>query len=168
MRWFKCLVLCVGHIMVHLSLAFIPVSDETLKYALEHEFLKWIGISISTGFISMSLAAYLVALPITECLKRNRNSAHCVIMVVAMLYFANLSIMLWAMQHMLIQSTVIQCYTVSGQIGLVFGLLVLYDNMKGENVKDLYERVLEELDDELEMTSNKVGIEDNDLQRERV
>ena len=40
--------------------------------------------------------------------------------------------------------------------------------MRGESTKDLYERVLDELDDELElgeMGSNKIGIEDSDIQR---
>jgi len=40
--------------------------------------------------------------------------------------------------------------------------------MKGESTKDLYERVLDELDDELElgtMCSNTIGVPDDDVQR---
>tara|TARA_B110001452_G_C14899045_1_gene314223 strand:- start:334 stop:459 length:126 start_codon:yes stop_codon:yes gene_type:complete len=41
--------------------------------------------------------------------------------------------------------------------------------MRGESTKDLYERVLDELDDELELgtVDNKIGIEDTDVQRLR-
>ena len=37
--------------------------------------------------------------------------------------------------------------------------------MRGESVKDLYERCLDELDDEFELGSNRVGLRDDDVQR---
>ena len=161
------MVLCVGHIMVNLSLAFIPVSDKTLKEE-QHHFLKWFCISLGSCLLTVVFGAYVVVLPIFKCLKINKVLAHLVIVFVSILYFNALSVMLWALQHILVQATIMQCYGVSGQIGLVFGLLVLYDNMRGESTKDLYERVLNELDDELElgeMCSNKIGIDDSDVHR---
>jgi len=124
MRWFKCLVLCVGHILVNLSLAFIPVSDETLKEE-QHHFLKWFSISLGSALLTVVFGAYVVVLPIFKCLKINKLRAHLVIVFVSILYFVNLSVMLWGLQHFLVQATIMQCYAVSGQIGLVFGLLVL-------------------------------------------
>lgn len=153
--------------MIMISLAFITVSDKVLEEE-KNSFLKWFGIVLGTGIATMATGGYLIALPIFTCLKKNKLRAHFMILFVAMIYFINLSLMLWALQHMLVQATVMQCYAVSGQIGLVFGLLVLYDNMRGESTKDLYERVLDELDDELElgtMGSSTIGIEDDDVQR---
>jgi len=43
-----------------------------------------------------------------------------------------------------------------------------YDKMRGASTKELYERVLDELDDELELANNTVGIIDDDVQRDRV
>jgi len=39
--------------------------------------------------------------------------------------------------------------------------------MRGASTKELYERVLDELDEELEMTNNVIGFQDNDIQRDR-
>lgn len=168
MRWFKCLILCVGHLIVHLSLAFIQVSDETMKEESKN-FLKWFAIIMGSGCLSIGFFSYLLVLPVMTCLKKSKLKTHFMVLFVTSCYFANLSVMLWGLQHVLIQSTVNQCYAVSGHIGLVFGLLVLYDNMKGESTKELYERVLDELDDELELgtVSNKIGIDDDDVQRVR-
>jgi len=124
MRWFKCLVLCLGHILVNLSLAIITVSDEALKEEKDH-FFKWFGICIGTFSGSAILASYLIALPIFSCLKKNKVRVHFAILFIAFFYFVNFSVFLWALQHMVIQTTAMQCYAVSGQIGLVFGLLVL-------------------------------------------
>jgi hypothetical protein len=153
------------------SLAFITVSDKTLKNEKKH-FLKWFGIIMGTGIATMISGAYLIAIPVASCMKKRKTLTHLMIGLTAIVYFICLSIMLWGLQHIVIHATAVQCYSMSGQIGLVFGLLVLYDSMKGENVAELYERVLTELDDELEMddfghdrTSNKVGIDDTDLQR---
>ena len=166
MRWFKCLLLGLGHMLVNLSLAFITVPDDTVHKESKH-FFKWFGIVIGTMVGTVLAGGYLIALPIFPCLKKSKNRAHVMILFVAILYFINLSLMLWALQHILVQSTVIQCYSMSGQIGLVFGLLVLYDNMRGESTKDLYERCMTELDDELELgETNKIGIDDDDLQRD--
>ena len=78
--------------------------------------------------------------------------------------------MLWGLQHIVVHATALACYSMSGQIGLVFGILIIYDNMRGESTKDLYERVLDELDDEMDEFGhdNKVGLDDVDIQRDNV
>mgnify|MGYP003646628464 CR=1 FL=1 len=124
MRWFKCLILCLGHLLVMISLAFVTVTDEELKTA-KHNFLKWFLIAVGNAFLTLMFGSYVIALPLLTCLKKNKMRAHLMIVFVAIFYFTALSIMLWALQHIFIQSTVIQCYAISGQIGLVFGLFVL-------------------------------------------
>jgi len=124
MRWFKCLVLCVGHLLVMLSLAFITVSDEVLENEKKH-FLKWFGMIMGTGLATIICGSYLIALPILTCIKKSKIRVHFFIVFTSICYFINLSLLLWALQHMLTQATIMQCYVVSGQIGLVFGLLVL-------------------------------------------
>ena len=164
MRWFKCLLLCCGHILLNLSLAFVTFGGEQSENN-NRIFWKWFSIAIVTAITTVVFGAYLIALPIFNCLKKSKFRAYLVSVVVFLLYIFSLGIFLWALQHLLKKRTVEQCYYLSGQIGLVFGLLLLYDNMKGESTADLYERVLDELDDELEFGNNKVGIEDDDVQR---
>jgi len=125
MRWFKCLVLCVGHIFVNISLAFIVVSDESLENSRNHHVMWWIFVTLGSSIGVVTFATYLIMLPILQCLKNNKIRAHVVILCVSMLYFISFSGMLYGMQHMFVQTTIMQCYAVSGQIGLVFGLLVL-------------------------------------------
>jgi len=125
MRWFKCLVLCVGHIFVNISLAFIVVSDESLQYSINHHFLWWIFVTLGSAIGVIIFASYIIAMPVLKCLKNNLGCAHVIIVLISVLYFISFSGMLYGMQHMLVQTTIMQCYAVSGQIGLVFGLLVL-------------------------------------------
>ena len=125
MRWVKCLLLCLGHILVNLSLVFVTVSDEALRVERNYHFFKWVGLVLATATITLITGAYLIALPVLKCLKQSKLRSYTVLSVVSIFYFISLSVMLWALQHLLIQPTVMQCYAVSGQIGLVFGLLVL-------------------------------------------
>ena len=168
MRWAKCLVLSVGHILTMLSMAVITVSEDTIKNERDH-FLKWFGIIMGTGACFLCSGAYLIAMPIASCMKKRKTLTYIMIVITSIVYFASLSVMLWALQRIVVHTTALACYTMSGQIGLVFGILIIYDNMRGESTKDLYERVLDELDDEMdEFGDNRVGITDVDLQRDTV
>jgi len=125
MRWFKCLILFVGHILVQLSLVFITLSDEEQIKEEQKHFFKWFGVILGTGTLSVAFFTYLLVIPFFSCSKKSKLRSHLLIVFVSFIYFISLSVMLWGLQHVLIRSTVLQCYAVSGQIGLVFGLLVL-------------------------------------------
>ena len=164
MRSFKCLGLSLGHIIVGLSLAFVDVSDQTLQNEQQH-FLKWFGMTMATGFAATVCVAYIVAMPLTQFLKIKPFRAYLVAAFMSLVYFVFLGVFLWSLQHVLIQPTVVQTYSVCAQIGLIFGMLVLYDSMRGQSTKELYERVMDELDEELEMGTLTVGEPDTDVQR---
>jgi len=63
--------------------------------------------------------------------------------------------------------TVSECFSAFCEVKQLNYFSNRYDKMRGASTKELYERVLDELDDELELV-NKVGFDDDDLQRDRV
>jgi len=171
MRWAKCLVLSVGHILITLSMVFITVSEQTMKNDRQHHFMKWFGIILGTGSLAVISGAYLIAMPVTLCMRKRKILTYLTIVITSIVYFICLSFMLWGLQHIVVHATALACYSMSGQIGLVFGILILYDSMRGESTKDLYERVLTELDEEMDEfghDTTRCGVTDTDIQRDNV
>jgi len=153
-----------------LSMAFITVSEKTMVDDRKHHFWKWFGIIIGTGALTIAAGSYLVAMPVTSCMKKRKTLTHLTIMLTATVYFICMSFMLWGLQHVVVHTTALACYSTSGQIGLVFGILILYDNMRGASTSELYDRVLTELDEEMDEFGHdtRCGVPDTDIQRDNV
>lgn len=161
MRWFKCLLLAAAHTAIHLSVIWVPRPNTDG----DNEFLKWFFVAMGSMVGTVCVGLYVIMMPFKiRQLWKNRF----LIMLSIAVYTAFLSIMLWAFQAIVDRDTVLEVYSVAGTIGLIFGLLVLYDKMKGESTQDLYERVMEQLGDDVELDDlecNKIGIDDDDVHR---
>lgn len=156
MRWFKCLTIAAAHLFTHISLIFITQNDS--KFVLNFSlFMGSIMGTIMFGcmiiFISFKRDRYII----------NRL----VIALLGIFYCACLTTMLYTLQYWLIRSTVQEVYSISGQIGLTFLILVLYDRMKTDT-ETLYQETLEQMLEDDEMVKRNFEISELGLETGKI
>ena len=161
MRTFKCLLLCVGHLAVFLSISLLPdIRDyfdnpvvDIILSCFFAVFLFWIG-------------AYIVLMPLLRCTKYNTRIAHIFATGAIVVYTICLSLLFVFIAHVIPAHFLQELSVLAGNVGLGFALLVVYDNMRGAPIKDTYNELMYQLEAiELSTNSTSCGLEDDDVQR---
>jgi len=146
MRTFKCLAIALAHVVTHLTLFFFPHgNNETLDLN--------IGVLFGSLFGTLLFSGATISVNFK---KRRKVCNRTVIVLFATLYCCSLTALLWSLRHFLSEHFADHVYSTSGNIGLIFLVLVVYENMQ-INTEELYDKVLQQMVDEEEGTAHEMN-----------
>jgi len=158
MRTFKCILLCIGHIAVYLSITWTP----DIQNYFDNPFTD-IGIAIVLSALLMVIGVYIVVLPSSKLLTDDSKLAHIVAFIVILLYSALLVLLFMFVAPVIPERILHEFNLICGNVGVAFAVLVVYDNMKGAPIRDKYNDIMFELKQlENDIDGTGCGILDTD------
>jgi hypothetical protein len=110
--------------------------------------VKWLFVMGGCSMLFVCNAAYFVRLPVFSKVKENYTRIMQALLLSWLVYFVTLSLILVSVQVWFSEQSALTCYTLSGQVGLVFGLLLVYDSMNTDT-REYYDLVMQDLDQEI-------------------
>lgn len=137
MRTLKCILLCIGHISVYLSITWTPHIQDYFDNQLA-DFVIAVGLALLLGIV----AAYIVFSTFSQ---QRSWLTHVAIYASVMLYTVLLALIVVFLAPLTPERILHEFNLICGNIGVMFGVLVVYDNMKGAPIRDTYNDLMFEL-----------------------
>ena len=147
---------------MYISITFLPDIRDFFDNPVADVFL-----SCCLVFLLFLIGLFVIFMPYSHFFKIRPCLSHTIILLAILLYSISLSLLFVFISPIVPRRVLHEFTVICGSVGLTFGVLVVYDNMKGVPLEDTYNNLMQELKD-IERQDTSCATNYDDIHRDLV